>query len=287
MKAILICPQANGIPVLADARPLVTLPFLGQSFISYWMQHFAAEKCREVRVITTDPTASLEACLGHGIRWGLKVDIFHAVRELTPSEARKRYRPPDEKDWVAEPGDVLVADHFPNVPGHKLFESYQDWFRAFGLWAPQIAASQRVGLREIAPGVWAGMRVSIAASAQLIAPCWIGDNVRIGENVTVGPMAFLEEQVVIERTSAILNSWVGPDTFIGALAEVKDSLAWGSLLINWKTGSHTIIPDPFLMTSLANRSAEGNGGRKSRSAIMRPLARPFEAVISLAQKLQS
>ncbi len=287
MKAIIICPnQANGIPVLADSRPLVTLPFLGESFLSYWLQHMAAERCKEVRIITTEPVSDIYAVTGSGSRWGLKIEIFHEVRELSPAEARKRYRPSYETDWPAEPNDVIIADHFPGVPGHLVFESYASWFKALGLWLPQLTATKRVGTRELEPRVWVGRRCKIAKDAKLLPPCWLGHNVHIGPSALVGPMAFLEDRVVIDKDATVTNSWVGPDTFVGTLLELKDSLAWGALLVNWKTASHTIIPDPFLMASLAenprDRKPEGKLAKLSQCA----LVRPFEAVLSLAQKLQ-
>jgi hypothetical protein len=288
MKAILICPnQANSnFGILADSRPLVTIPFLGESFICHWLQYLAAERFKEVRIVTTDPVSSISAVTGSGSRWGLKVEIFHEIRELSPAEARKRYRPSYEADWPAEPNDVIVANHFPGVAGHNIFESYASWFKGLGLWLPQLIAIRRVGTREIEPGVWVGRRCKIAKTARLIAPCWLGHSVHLGASAVVGPMTFLEDQVVVEKQATISNSWVGPDTFIGTLTELKDSLAWGALLVNWKTGSHTIIPDPFLMTSLAQRPREKRREGKLAKFSHQAFVRPFEAVISFAQKLQ-
>jgi len=287
MKAIIICPnQANGIPVLADSKPLVTIPFLGESFLCYWLNHLAEERFKEVRIVTTEPVHSIAEITGTGARWGLKVEIFHEVRDLSPAEARKRYRPTYEIDWPAEPNDVLIADHFPGVPGHKVFESYASWFKALSLWLPHLTATKRVGAREVAPGVWTGRRCKIAKSATLVGPCWLGNNVNIGGSALVGPMAFLEDQVVVEKQAVITNSWVGPDTFVGTLLELKDSLAWGALLVNWRSGSHTMIPDPFLLTSLAQKPREENSEGKLSKLSHRAFVRPFEAVVSLAQKLQ-
>lgn len=274
------------MPALADSKPLVTLPFLGERFINYWLQHLAVEKFKEVRIISTEPVNSIEQYTGTGSRWGLKLEIFHEVRELTPAEARKRYRPSYENDWPAEPHDVIVADHFPGVHGHKVFDNYAQWFKALGLWLPQLAASRRVGFREIEPGVWVGRRTKIDSSAKLLAPCWIGENVRIGPDVVIGPMSFLEDQVVVESRSMIVNSWVGPETFVGTLTELKDSLAWGTVLINWKSGSHTKVSDPFLLASLAEENRSKSRTSKLVTAVRKPLSRPFEAVAALAQKLQ-
>src|SRR5262245_12990992 len=104
MKTILICPnQASGITVLADLKPLPALPLLGEAFICYWMQHLAAEKFTEVRIVTPDAVEAIGECTGDGSRWGLKVEIFHELCDLQPEEARKRYKASYETEWAPEP----------------------------------------------------------------------------------------------------------------------------------------------------------------------------------------
>lgn len=290
MKTLLICPnQANGLPVLADSKPLATLPVLGEPFVCCWMRHLAAEKFTEVCIVTADPTELIAECTGDGSRWGLKVEFCHEVRDLQPAEARKRYRSASESDWAPEPRDVIEADHLPGLDDHKLFSSYKEWFRALPLWMGIVTQTKRIGRHEVSPGVWVGRRTKISPKARLIGPCWIGENVQIGKDVVIGPNSFLEDQVVVDSGCSVENSWVGPNTFLGALTEVKDSLAWGNLLINWKSGSHLLVPDAFLMTSLTEpRIKEEHPLKEPAPAASRNfLARPFETVISLAQKLQS
>jgi NDP-sugar pyrophosphorylase family protein len=287
MKAILICPnQANGIPVLADSKPLVTLPFLGESFISYWLEHFASVKVKDLKLITTDSASDITHVTGNGSRWGLKIEVFHEVREPSIAEARKRFRSGNESDWLAEPNDVVIADHFPGVPGHKVFENYRSWFQAMSLWIPQSVASRRIGFREVAPGIWMGHRTKVARTAKLTPPCWIGDHVRIGSDASVGPMTFLEDRVVIDECAIINHSWVGPDTFLGSMTGLKDSLAWGTLLINWKTGSHTTISDPFLLASLAEDRLDNARKQTFTTGVLKHTSKPFDALIALAHKLQ-
>lgn len=288
MKTILICPnQASGIPALADARPTATLPFLGESFLCYWLEYLAGRKVTEVRLITSDEADLVQRALGNGSRWGIHLEIFHEVRELDTAEARKRYRPIYETDWLPE--DVIAADHLPGLTDHKLFTNYAHWFKGLSLWLPFVCQTKRIGLREIQPGIWAGRRTRIGSNVQLRAPCWLGDNVRVGKNAVIGPFAFLEERVVIDQAAEISDSWVGPDTFVGALTRLNESLGWGSLLINWKNGSSTTVPDSFLMSSLV---AEQRGEPRARRPEKRiapaaaALVRPLETVISLVQKIQ-
>src|SRR5580765_4584501 len=196
MKTILICPnQASGLTVLADLKPLPTLPVLGEAFICYWMHHLAAEKFKEVRIVTSDPVESIAEYVGDGSRWGLKVEIFHEVRDLKPEEARKRYKPNYESDWAPDPLDVIEANHLPGLSEVALFNSYESWFQALPRWLPFIGRHKRIGMRELEPGVWAGRRTKISRAAKLIGPCWIGDHVQIGKNAVIGPNSFLEDQV--------------------------------------------------------------------------------------------
>jgi hypothetical protein len=289
MKTILICPnQAHGITVLADARPLPLLPILGEAFICYWMHHLAAQKFREVRIITGEPAELISQYTGDGSRWGLKVEIYHEVYDLAADEARRRYKDNYEGDWAPEPLDVIHANHLPGLPEEKLFTSYEHWFRTLLSFVPLVMAGTRLGMREVSPGVWVGRRSKISRSARLVGPCWLGDHVQVGNNATVGPNCFLEDQVVVDSDCCVENSWVGPKTFLGSLAELKHSLAWGSLLINWKNGSHIWVPDTFLMSSLSEqKEPEDVLMEQPIKHVSQPvLARRFGTVISLAQKLQ-
>ncbi len=274
--------------MLADLNPIPTLPILGEAFICYWMHHLAAEKFKEVRIVTSDPAEVITEYVGDGSRWGLKVEVFHEVRDLQTEEARKRYRPAYEKDWAPEPQDVIEADHLPGLPEQKIFTSYSDFFRALPLWLPLVARSKRIGVRELAPDVWVGRRTQISRDAKLVGPCWIGDHVQVGKNAVIGPNSFLEDQVVVDVGASIENSWVGPETFLGTLAELKDSFAWGSTLINWRTGSNTIVPDPFLLSALSDPRERDEAPARQTAEITQPgLVRRLGSVISFAKNLQS
>ena len=287
MKTILICPsQANGISVLADSKPLVSLPLLGESYVCYWLEHLALRGAREVRLVTSDDVEAVKEVTGSGERWGLQLEIFQEHRELDTAEARRRYRADGEEDWLDE--DVIEANHLPGLKEHKLFAGYHSWFDGVALWLPYVCQKKPLGVREIEPGVWVGQRAKIARGARFHAPCWLGDYVSVGKNSVVGPFAFLEDRVVVDDNAEISNSWVGPDTFVGALTRLHQSLAWGDLLINWKNGSHTRVPDPFLMASLveSKKKQKQRSRKKAAAGLSVPLSRPFEAVVTLAQKIQ-
>lgn len=290
MKVILICPnQSGGVPALSDLLPANALgltPFLGEPFLGHWMSHLATQGVQEVRLVTGEDPEMFHEVLGSGSRWGLKIDVRHEVRELTAADARSRHRLPDEDGWPEPPLDVIEADHLPGLPEHKVFASYGALVEALGLWLPRLAASKRLGMREREPGVWIGQRTHLAAGVVLKAPCWIGNHVRVGRDAVVGPNSFLEDRVVLEKNSEVSGSWVAPETFVGVLTQVKDSLAWGSTLISWRSGSHTVVRDSFLMSSLSDGARKEPASNKQSAPATTKLVRPFAPIITLAQKLQ-
>ena len=99
--------------------------------------------------------------------------------------------------------------------------------------------------------MWAGLHTHIAPTAELHAPCWIGDNVYVGDGAMVGPNVVIEEKTLIEPNAIIRDSHIGPETFIGAHTDIEHSIALGNTLISWKYDSVLKVPDEFLLCSLA------------------------------------
>ena len=75
--------------------------------------------------------------------------------------------------------------------------------------------------------------------------------------------AIIEDRSVVDAKATVTQSWVGPDTFVGSMTAVTDSLAWGATLTSWQTDSSLRVPDPFLLSSLstgpASTTSEGTG----------------------------
>jgi hypothetical protein len=55
---------------------------------------------------------------------------------------------------------------------------------------------------------------------------------------------------VIDAAAEVTESVIGPETFVGKLTRVHQSLAFGNMLINWQTNSCTQVPDAFLLCPL-------------------------------------
>jgi NDP-sugar pyrophosphorylase family protein len=249
MQSLLICPSERpAVERLADTAPLAAVPLLGHSLVEYWLAHLSVAGIRHVRILADDRAEHIHALVGGGERWGLQAEVIAESRELTPAQALLKYA--GEKLALTSLEQIAVLDHFPGMPESPLFTSYADWFAALALWAPRARMPDRVGVREIKPGVWVGLHARVSSRAQLRAPCWIGQRAYVGPDAIVGPMAFVEDRAFIERGAELVNTAVGPDTLVGQLACLRDSFALGSTLVNWKTDSCITVPDAFLLCAL-------------------------------------
>jgi len=243
MKSVLICPaQRKEVPLLAVETPLALVPALGNALLEYWMSHVACAGIKEVVLLAHERPDAVRRVVGNGSRWGVVAEVREESRELASEEAAEKYG-----------AAASVMDHFPGMPEHPLFESYEGWFRALEAWMPRARTPDRVGVREVRPGIWAGLHGHISLEARLCAPCWMGDHVYVGPGAVIGPGAVLENGAFIEPKAEIKSSVVGPATFVGQYLQLTNSLAWGGTMVNWQTGLESKVTDAFLLCSLRPR----------------------------------
>jgi len=279
MKSLLICPADRpGVAQLADSAPLVLAPLLGKCLIEYWLEALAARGVKHVAVLASDRPQAVRHFVGDGARWGLQVEVIPQSRELSVVEARVKYLGSDHslssfsfspsgqpqtneneerERVVVEPAtgttDVILLDTLPGHPRRSLFESYQGWFAALKAFLPHAVTATRIGMHEVQPGIWIGLHAQIDPTAHLHAPCWIGEHALVSAGANLGPGAILEDRVVIEAGARVTESVIGPETFVGELISVQNSLAHGGTLVNWMTDSCLHVPDAFFLCSLGDR----------------------------------
>jgi len=267
VKALLICPDERAsVAVLAESGPLSNIPILGKSLVRYWLEHLETLGAKEVLVLAADRPDEVRFGIGNGARWGLGVIVRPDKRERTLDEARAKYQANDRATWLPAPNDVILMDHLPSLPQLPLLTSYADWFAAVRAFMPRALTPDRIGIQELKPGVRVGLHTHVASGAKLVGPCWIGERARIEAGATIGPNAVLEEEVFIARGAEVSQSVIGPKTFVGQFTEVRNSIAWGSMLVNWGRDSCLKVADEFLLCSLESHRA--------RPAPARTLAMP-------------
>jgi NDP-sugar pyrophosphorylase family protein len=251
MKSVIICPgRRPGLEGLAERSPLPNKPLFGKTVVEHWLEYLAANGATLVKVIAPDRAEEVVRRLGNGERWGLSLEVLSESGESTVEDARKRFRTETETNWMAAPNDVIVADCLPFDVQHTLFNSYADFFQTLRSWMPHVKEEPHVGLHEIQPGVWVGLRAKIAPGVKFSAPVWLGDYVHIEEGAVVGPNAVVENCAWVGAGAEISDSYLGEETYLGPMTHLNHSLALGATLIDWKSNSVTWIKDPFLLCNL-------------------------------------
>lgn len=259
MKALLICPaDRSGVSCLAESAPLAIAPLLGRTLVEYWIEALLARGAKQISILASDRPHQIRDLVGDGARWGIRVDVLPQNRELTIEEARKKYHHGDASEWLPS-DETVVMEFLPGQPEYPLFETYAGWFSALQAYMPHAISPARIGIREIHPGVWVGLHAQIAASAQLHAPCWIGENVIVSDGAVIGPNAIVEDRAAIESGARVTQSIVGPETFVGELISLHNSIAHGSTVVNWQTDSCLRVPDAFFLCSLGERKFATQG----------------------------
>jgi hypothetical protein len=253
MRALLICPSdRTSLAFLSRERPLALLPVLGRSVLDLWLTELATRGARRVTLLAADRPEQIRRAVGKGERWGLEIEIVPETREVSPDEARARYQVEGSGRWLRAPLDVGVADRLPG--GEAPWRDPKDWFIAIRGYQ-DAAAVKAVGFREFSPGVRVHVRARVAPTAQLTAPCWIGAHVAIGTRARVGPGSVIEDGAYVDDDAEVVGSFVAPGTYVGAMTELRESLAWGRRLCKWTTGSFTEVIDEFLLGDVRRQAA--------------------------------
>ena len=238
MKTLLICPPTRpAVPSLTRRRPLVLTPCLGRTPLEHALTALAESGAKQVTILAVDQPARIREIVGKGEAWGLQVEVSPETSELSVEQARAKF--PDATN-------VVKLDELPQLPGRALWSGYRGWFEALLQFVPK-ALALRIGMREVRPQVWIGLRSRVAPGAKLTAPVWIGDNVWVGAHAKIGPRAIVEDDCFVDEGATVTDSVVGPKTYVGAMTEVRDSFAWGADLLNLTTGSVVEVPDKFLL----------------------------------------
>jgi NDP-sugar pyrophosphorylase family protein len=251
MKSVILCPgRRPGLEGLWERAPLANKPIFGKTVVEHWLEFLSATGAKQVTVIAPDRAGEIARRLGKGERWGLSLEVVSAPSEMNVEDARKRFRKETDSGWMTMPHDFIAADCLPGDTQNALFTTYAGFFQTLRAWMPSAQQEPHVGLHQILPGVWAGLRTRIAPGVKFCAPVWLGDHVHIEADAVVGPNAVIENCAWIGAGAEITNSYLGEETYLGPTTHLNHSLALGAMLIDWKNNSRTWLKDPFLLCNL-------------------------------------
>lgn len=193
---------------------------------------------------------------------------FHRDRGNLVTRARDNQGPLDL--WVVDPGvvdesrslqDSLHSAYEPHywVSGYvNRMESLRDLRRlvADGL-------SSRCGFRprgfEVRPGVWMAEGADVERGARLVAPVFIGRDVKVAEQCLITRCSHVEKGCKIDYGTAVEDSSILTGTYVGIGLDLCHSIADGTCLLNLSREVMLEITDPVVMREMRQKlRAEGN-----------------------------
>ena len=122
--------------------------------------------------------------------------------------------------------------------------------------------------RYLTPGyqrddcAYLGYNVQYPATARLVPPLMIGNDVRLRSLCTIGPRAVLGSRVIVDRQAEVTDSIVLDGTYLGAGIELKGRIVAGHRLIDPSDGTAIDLADTQLLAPLREAGARGEKGRR-------------------------
>ena len=100
---------------------------------------------------------------------------------------------------------------------------------------------------EVRPGVWMAEGAQVDQTARIVAPAYLGSGARIAEQCLVTRCSSIEANSQVDYGTAVEDSWVLPNTYVGIGLDLSHSIASENLLWNLSHDVKLEIIDPVVM----------------------------------------
>lgn len=175
-----------------------------------------------------------------------------------------------------------------DVPRMLSVQTYEDLLAA----QSSVLLKEFQGLmltgHEADRGIWISRNVSLHPAAKLTPPIYLGDNCRIGADVTLGPNAVIANNSLIDSGCIVANSIIFPGSYVGESLELQEVLVDKNLLVNVRLGAAVPITDDFILGSLSENHFRAGIGRiisRGSAILLLGILWPVMAITALWLKL--
>lgn len=107
---------------------------------------------------------------------------------------------------------------------------------------------------EIRPGIWMEEGVQVARGARVVAPAYIGRDVRIADDCLITRCSNVESWSQVDFGTAIEDTSVLTNTYIGIGLDLSQSIVDGDQLLNLRHEVRLHISDPVVMKRNVSRA---------------------------------
>ncbi len=107
---------------------------------------------------------------------------------------------------------------------------------------------------EVEEGIWIARDVALHPDAQLIAPVYLDEQIRIEVGVTLGPNVVLGKGTMVAQDSSLKNTVVFPGTYVGEGLELTNAVLDRNCLVNTEFNSESFISEQFILGDMAEQN---------------------------------
>jgi len=138
-------------------------------------------------------------------------------------------------------------------------ESVRD-LRRFAIDILTLRCRTRPAGVEVRPSLWLADGAQVARSARLVAPAYIGRGVKITDDCLITRCSNVEANSYVDFGTAVEDSSILPETYVGIGLDLSHSLVYGSEIFNLHHDVRLRISDPVV---LRKHTARAHGGRST------------------------
>ena len=279
------------------------LPMMGKPFIQHILEYVERLGIREWEIFLSNSASEVEKFIGDGERWGAKIS-YHLLRDREKVLSRlsdellggmnelflfcnEEFLPFITKEHL------LVEQSFYSLSdidtgwristlaslGSELavtkvealnIVSASDYLDSI----EKVFANKGEGLvvfgKEIREGIWSGPGTRIPSTSTLVAPVYLGSQVRIDEQSIIGPNVEISNGCIIGGNSFIKGSSILTGSFVGKNLDVNGCIVNQNNILNARLNAVYSAADDMLVTSV--EQSQGSSDSVSVSIGSRLLA---------------
>ncbi|MDY0287619.1 MAG: NDP-sugar synthase [Sphaerochaeta sp.] len=259
------------------------LPLMGKPFLQHVLEYIERLGIREWDIYLSNSADKIEEFIGDGERWGVKL-TYHLLKDAGDVSQRIER---DAKLLGEEPfllcnelflpllgvGDLSEPQLFHTPEGEDTFWRVctvsslatelpirkVDALRVDGA-GTYLESLKKVLTRkgealivfgkEMRDGIWVGAGTKIPVSSTLVAPLYLGSQVRIGEGTIIGPFAEIGNGCIIDDNTLVKGSSILAGSFLGRNLDVNGCIVNQNRILHAQLDTLYRATDEMLVTSV-------------------------------------
>ena len=259
------------------------LQLMGKPFLQHILEYVERLGIREWEIYLSNSANEVEKFIGDGERWGVKLS-YHLLKD----EARILPRlSTDFRGLEREPFLFCNEEHLPFITKEDLsleqsfvtetkeetrwrvctLESFESDLNPNQVESLSVASATEYlesvekvfnrkgeGLvvfgKELRDGIWAGPGTKIPVTCTLVAPVYLGSQVRLGDQAIIGPNVEIGNGCIIGENSFIKDSSILTGSFVGKNLDVNGCIVNQNRILNANLGAVYRATDEMLFMAV-------------------------------------